>query len=410
MDHAAFLRDELPTVRRQLRIAIVAETYPPEINGVAMTIGRIVTAMQTRDHQIQLIRPRQGAQDTGPADTNLEQILKRGIPIPRYNSLRLGLPAKASLIKLWRKKRPDVVHLVTEGPLGWSALTAATKLNIPITSGFHTNFHHYSQHYGLGWLQAPIERYLRNFHNRSLLTMVPTHAMRDALLQDRYRNVIVVARGVDTNLFTPARRSDSLRTTWAVRPKDLVVLYVGRLAPEKNLSLVMRAFATLRTRAPSAKLVLVGDGPMRGELARALPDAVFAGMRSGADLAAYYASSDMFLFPSLTETFGNVTLEAMASGLAVVAYDYAAAGELIAQRENGLLAPFDEAEAFCALAQQLAADLPQVRALGEAARRTAEHCDWSIIYDQFEQALFQVAQERERSGNASRIEFSSCPN
>ncbi|MBT9611663.1 MAG: glycosyltransferase family 1 protein [Burkholderiales bacterium] len=409
MEPSPILFDELPIAHRLLRLAVVTETYPPEVNGVAMTTGRIVSAMQARGHQIQLIRPRQSAQDVGPAEPNLDHILKPGIPIPRYNNLRMGLPAKSSLLKLWREKRPDVVHLVTEGPLGWSALSAALKLNIPVTSDFHTNFHHYSRHYGLGWLKTPIESYLRKFHNRTRLTLVPTHAMRDELLQDGYRNLKVVARGVDTQLFTPARRSDSLRAAWGVRPSDVVALYVGRLAAEKNLPVVLRAFAALRARQPSAKLVLVGDGPMRHELAQAFPDTIFAGMRTGLDLATFYASGDVFLFPSLTETFGNVTLEAMASGLVVIAYDYAAARDLIAHRENGLLAPFDAADTFCALAGEAAAEPKTVRKFGTAARQTAQDMSWSTIYSQFEQALFDVVKTSERNGYAATHEFSSRP-
>jgi len=409
MEPSPILFEELPTAHRLLRMAVVTETYPPEVNGVAMTTGRIVSAMQARDHQIQLIRPRQNAQDAGPAEPNLDHILKPGIPIPRYNNLRMGLPAKSSLLKLWHEKRPDVVHLVTEGPLGWSALSAALKLKIPVTSDFHTNFHHYSRHYGLGWLKTPIESYLRKFHNRTRLTLVPTHAMREELLQDGYRNLKVVARGVDTQLFTPARRNDSLRAAWGVRPDDLVALYVGRLAAEKNLPVVLRAFAALRARQPRAKLVLVGDGPLRGELEKKLPDAIFAGMRTGLDLATFYASGDVFLFPSLTETFGNVTLEAMSSGLAVIAYDYAAARELITHRENGLLAPFDTADAFCTLASEVAAEPKTVRALGTAARQTAEEMSWSTIYSLFEQALFDVVKTSERNGYAATHEFSSRP-
>lgn len=409
MEPSPILFDELPAAHRLLRLAVVTETYPPEVNGVAMTMGRIVSAMQARNHQIQLIRPRQNAQDAGQPEPNLDHILKRGIPIPRYQGLRMGLPAKYSLLKLWREKRPDVVHLVTEGPLGWSALSAALKLKIPVTSDFHTNFHHYSRHYGLAWLKTPIESYLRKFHNRTRLTLVPTHAMREELLHDGYRNLKVVARGVDTQRFTPARRSDSLRAAWGAGPDDPVALYVGRLAAEKNLPLVLRAFAALRARRPGAKLVLVGDGPLRGELARAFPGTIFAGMRTGLDLATFYASGDVFLFPSLTETFGNVTLEAMASGLAVIAYDYAAARELMTHRENGLLAPFDAADAFCALAGEVAAEPKTLRALGLAARQTAEEMSWSTIYSQFEQALFEVVKTSERNAYAAPHEFSSRP-
>jgi glycosyltransferase involved in cell wall biosynthesis len=397
--------------RRALRVAVVTETYPPEVNGVAMTIGRLVDALRERDHHIQLIRPRQGRQDRGDASElppNFEQVLKPGIPIPRYGNLRMGLPVRASLTRLWKEKRPDVVHLVTEGPLGWSALSAALKLRLPVTSDFHTNFHSYSGHYGLGWLRTPIESYLRKFHNRTRLTMVPTHAMRDQLARNGYRNLQVVARGVDTALFNPQRRSEALRAAWGAGPGDLVALYVGRIAPEKNLRLVTQAFAALRARQPTAKLVFVGDGPLRAELEREHPEAIFAGMRTGVDLATHYASGDVFLFPSQTETFGNVTLEAMASGLAVLAYDYAAAHELISHGEHGLLAPFGAAEEFCALAPRLA-DGAYARLLGQAASRRARSMDWAAIYDQFERTLTNVVQEHEEKSYAAGIAFGSGP-
>lgn len=401
--------DASSTPHRALNLAVVTETYPPEINGVAMTTGRIVRAMQARGHQIQLIRPRQGAQDVGGAEPNLQHILKPSVRIPRYPDLRMGLPARASLLKLWRGKRPDIVHLVTEGPLGWSGLSAARALKIPVISDFHTNFHSYSRHYGLTCLHGVIAHYLRSFHNRTRLTLVPTHSMRERLAHAGYRRLKVLARGVDTQLFTPARRSDALRASWGVQPTDLVVLYVGRLAAEKNLPTVVRAFAAIRARQPSAKLVLVGDGPLRDSLARSLPDAIFAGMRSGVELATYYASGDIFLFPSLTETFGNVTLEAMASGLAVIAYDDAAAHDLITHRKNGLLAPFDVAPAFCALATELSLEPARVQQLGGVARETAERMGWSQIYAEFEQALFDVVNTGERNAHATAPELRSRP-
>jgi len=144
-----------------LRIAVVTETYPPEINGVAMTISRMVEGLRQR-HVIELIRPRQSKTDRAKHEVTLQEILVRGFPIPRYPGLRLGLPAKHKLIKLWTEQRPDIVHLVTEGPLGASALAAARKLGIPVSSDFHTNFHSYSQHYGFGWLQKTVAAHLRN--------------------------------------------------------------------------------------------------------------------------------------------------------------------------------------------------------------------------------------------------------
>ena len=384
---APFLLQQLPARRPSLRVAVVTETYPPEVNGVAMTLGRMVAALQARNHQVQLIRPRQSASDAAVVQTNLEEILKRGVPIPRYDSLRVGLPARQGLIRLWQARRPDVVQVVTEGPLGWSALSAAHRLRIPAASEFHTNFHSYSRYYGVGWLKKPIAAYLRKFHNKAQVTMVPTREMQEAMVAVGYRNVRVVARGVDTVLFSPARRSQALRRSWGLAGDETIALYVGRLAPEKNLPVVLQAFAAVRQRNPAARLVLVGDGPERAALERRYPEHVFAGMRIGEDLARYYASADLFLFASLTETFGNVTLEAMASGLAVVAFDYAAGREHIRNGENGLLAGFGDSDAFVALAAGLVRTPARSRALGLAARASAETVSWEQVHDALERVL-----------------------
>ena len=263
----------------------------------------------------------------------------RGLAIPRYPSLKMGLPARRALERLWTLRRPDLVHIVTEGPLGWSALQAAEKLKLPAVSDFRTNFHAYTTHYGVGWLKKPIFGYLRKFHNRTLFTMVPTEAMRNDLAALGFRGLRVIARGVDTQLFDPARRDEKLRASWGAAPGDPVLIHVGRIAAEKNLPCLAAAYEAARERTPRAKLVLVGDGPERRALQARFPDAVFAGQRKGEDLAAHYASGDIFLFPSLTETYGNVTLEAMASGLAVVAFNYAAAADVIKHGASGMLVP-----------------------------------------------------------------------
>ena len=314
----------------------------------------------------------------------------RGLPIPRYPSLKMGLPAKKSLVQLWTMHRPDLVHIVTEGPLGWSALQAALKLKLPMTSDFRTNFHAYSRHYGIGWLKKPIAAYLRKFHNRCLLTMVPTEAMRSDLAAIGFRNLRVVARGVDTRMFNPARRSEALRASWSVAPGDPVVIHVGRMAPEKNLDVLLMAFDAMRLRQPRARLVFVGDGPGVSILRSRCPDAVFAGTRTGEDLATHYASGDVFLFPSLTETFGNVTIEAMASGLAIVAYGYAAASAHITHGRNGLLAQYDKADEFVRLAEGLIGDPGRIGHLGAAARLAAEALDWDRVVGQLE-SLFLMA-------------------
>ncbi len=377
-------REHLPAIRRPLRIAFVSETYPPEVNGVAATVARLVDGLRARDHEVQLVRPRQHAADP-PADVEGEHdVLMRGLPIPRYPDLRMGLPAKQALLRLWTARRPDIVHVATEGPLGWSALQAARRLRLPVSSDFRTNFHAYSRHYGIGWLHRPIMAYLRRFHNLAHCTMVPTDSLRRTLAEDGFRNLRVLSRGVDTQLFDPARRSDELRRRWGAGPESLVVVHVGRLAQEKNLGTLAAVHRVARRNSPGAKLVLVGDGPARDWLQSECPDAHFAGMRSGEDLAAHYASGDLFVFPSLTETFGNVTPEAMASGLPVLAYDYAAAGTLIRSGHNGVLARFGDTVDFVDRAARLVQDPASLRAMGRRARETARTMVWERIVEQVE--------------------------
>jgi glycosyltransferase involved in cell wall biosynthesis len=391
MDAAEFTCQTLPSMRPQMRIAVVTETYPPEVNGVAMTLGRLVEGLQVRNHQVQLVRPRQHADDQPQPTATLSEHLQRGIALPRYEDLKMGLPAKAALTQLWARQRPDVVQIATEGPLGWSALAAANKLRLPVASDFHTNFHSYSSHYGFGLLRRVIVAYLRKFHNKAAVTLVPTEGIRRELLRYGYENIEIIGRGVDTQLFHPGRRDSTLRARWGVNDGETVALYVGRLAAEKNLTLVFRAFDAMREAHPAVRLVLVGDGPERALWQARRPDAVFCGTQVGEALAAHYASADVFLFPSLTETWGNVTVEAMASGLAVVAYNCAAAENVIRHGENGLKAPPENEAAFIAEAVALAPDAALQRRLGTAASARAAQLSWDAIIDSLEHVLLRLA-------------------
>ncbi|MCE9589852.1 MAG: glycosyltransferase family 1 protein [Planctomycetes bacterium] len=373
-----------------MRIALVTETFPPEINGVAMTLDRVINGLLSRGHSIQVIRPRQHAGDGDSRTGDLEQLVVPGLPMPRYQGLRMGLPCRARLLKLWRGSPPDVVHVATEGPLGFSALRAAAALGVPISSSFHTNFTQYGRHYGYNLVRGGVTAYLRWFHNRAGCTMVPSNDTRDALARDGFRDTVVVSRGVDATLFNPGRRSEELRRAWGAGPDDPVAMYVGRIALEKNIPLTLRGFEALRQAEPRAKLVLVGDGPAAAGLRRDHPGAIFAGRQGVQSLAEHYASADLFLFASTTETFGNVVTEAMASGLVVLTYDYAAGRQHIRTGENGFLVPFDQPARFIAAAADLVrrrVDWPVIRS---AAAATARTLSWGAIVGQFEDALLQV--------------------
>lgn len=392
-----------PARSTKLRIALVTETYPPEVNGVAMTIGHIVRGLQERGHTIQLVRPRQYPGEQARAFPDCEELLVHGIAIPCYDMLKLGIASPAALRAQWTTRRPDVVHIVTEGPLGWAALRAARALRIAVSADFHTNFHSYSGHYGAGWLEQPIIRYLRRFHNRVQCTMVPTAGLREKLERLDFNDLKVVSRGVDTRMFDPARRSNVLRSRWNVADDDPVILYVGRLAPEKNLPLLIEAYEAMRRREPRTRLVVVGDGPSRAALERRITAARFAGLRTGEDLAAHYASADIFLFPSLTETYGNVTVEAMASGLAVVAYDYAAAAAHIRHERSGVAVPPGDSKEFVRLAAALITDRARITRLGMHARAAAAQLDWTHIVAEFEQTLARLGVPDERHEFAARL-------
>jgi glycosyltransferase involved in cell wall biosynthesis len=392
-----------PDQRRTLRVAVTTETWPPEINGVANTMRQLVEGLERRGHEVHLVRPRQpdAAPSASPRPIRAETLVP-GLPIPGYRGLRFGLPVYWRLRRAWRRHRPDIAYIATQGPLGHAALTAARSVGVPVVTGFHTQFHQYSSHYGLGLLTRPIVRTLRRFHNRSDTTLVPTETLRQELSREGFTSVHVFSRGVDTALFAPARRSEALRASWGARPGDLVVLYVGRIAAEKNLDLALAAFSAIAARHPRARFVLVGDGPELERLRRSHPNYVCAGARVGVALAEHYASGDLFLFPSLTETFGNVVPEAMASGLAVVGFDYAAVRACIRNGHNGLTAPPGDAGAFVDAALAAAGDPARARALGAAARSTAEGLSWDRVIGGLEERLFEVI--RRRGGREGRNE------
>lgn len=370
---------------KRLRVSMVTETYPPEINGVAMTVSQLVGQLAARGNLVELVRPKQTkepALELGADNT----VLVPGFPIPGYRELRFGAPATRQLTRLWQQRRPDCIYVATEGPLGWAAVKVAKRLGIPALSGFHTQFHHYSQYYRLGWLEPLVYRYLRSLHNNTACTLVPTEAMRRAMVDD-LPSIEVLGRGIDCQRFSPQKRSESLRRQWGAGARDKVFLYVGRLAREKNIGLALNTFLRLRETNPDLRFVLVGHGPDYARLYSRYEGLIFAGSKTGEELARYYASADLFLFPSTSETYGNVVLEAMASGLGVVAFDDAAAGIHIRHGYNGMLAaPRDEA-AFLRHCQTLLANETYLAAIRRQARGAMEGIAWEQVGAEFERIL-----------------------
>ncbi len=374
-----------------MRIGIVSETYPPEINGVALTVHSLAAGLAARGHCIDLIRPRQ-PQPHGD-EAGIEVLELRGGALPRYPGLRFGLPAGRTLRRHWSRQRPDAVYVATEGPLGWSAVRTARQLDIPLSSGFHTRFDSYANHYGVGLLTPLVRGYLRRFHQRAAATLVPTDALARELHAMGITNTRLLRRAVDTQLFHPSRRDMALRAEWGVDGATPVLLYVGRIAPEKNLDLAVRSFRAIRQQLPQARYVWVGDGPARDALQAANPDFIFAGVQRGEALARHYASADLFPFPSLSETFGNVIIEALAAGLPVVAYAEGAAREHLVDGVNGCrIAAGDEA-AFIDATLRLACNPALIRHMGRAAHAGVAGLSPEAVIRDFENLLREMAEE-----------------
>ncbi len=377
-----------------MNISLVTETYTPEVNGVAMTLSQLVNHLRSRGHQVQVVRPRQKQESTGLKDDD-RTVSVQGAPIPRYPDLRFGLPCGKRLRTSWERFQPDIVHVATEGPLGLSAIRAAKRLFVPCTSTFHTNFHEYSKHYNAPLLMKGVLAYLRWIHNQTHCTMHPTQELAGALEASGFLNNQVFGRGVDLNAFHPNARDESLRSSWGAGPETTVIAHVSRFAAEKNYELLFKAYRKILDTYPSTKFVVVGDGPVKSKWERIFPEAVYTGaisLESRPELGKVYASSDVFLYLSNTETYGNVLTEAMACGAACLAFDYAAAAIHLQDDTNGLKVPVGDEESFLANSLRLASDTNLQRRLGRtAAAYAVEHLDWIPVVEQFESLLFRYA-------------------
>lgn len=376
-----------------MRIAYVTETYPPEINGIALTVERTVRYLRDRGHEVELIRPRQRGESSSDS---LNEWRTAGLPLPMYPDLRCGLTTAWSLNKRFQRTQPELVHIATQGLLGRAALLAAKRIGIPATTDFPAILRSYGHHDRLGFLLPFVHAYLRRFHARAERTFVSSRRVQQELAAEGFRRLEVVGRGVDTELFSPDKRSRQLRATWgAVRDDQVVLLYVGPLAPGKNVAIALRAFEIVHHLRPPTRMVVVGDGPLRPQLEAEFPMARFVGQQTGEELARHYASADLFVFPSESETFADVALEAMSSGLPVAAFDRTTAADHIAHGENGVVvAPGDERAFMETVCRSAAIDREQLVPMRVRARETGLQASWSNVLGNFESRLVSITAAR----------------
>lgn len=351
-----------------MRIALVTDTYSPQVNGVTTVVVRIANVLREFGHKVAIVAPRYPGYS--PADSSELRIPSASFP--PYPAIRLSVPRFGAVARFLDPFAPDVVHVATEGPLGLTGRRYAVRRGIPLVTSYHTNFPQYARHYGAGIVEPLVWKWLRWFHRPAVLTQTPGEAVAAELKRRGIGRPIVWGRGVDTEHFTPARRSVGWRRWLAGGDDTAIVLHVGRLAPEKNIDVLAEAWAAARDRVGQrATFVIAGDGPEKHRLLTHLPWVRHLGFLDRDKLADVYASADICVLPSRTETCGLVALEAMASGLAVVAADAGGFRESIAHRRTGLLVAPDDAIGFASDILSLVI-APQRRAeIATAARAAA---------------------------------------
>lgn len=371
-----------------MRIEIVTDTFPPDVNGVAMTLGKLTEHLKHKGHYVHIIH-------TGE-EVKLGETKKKSVSLPGYKAVRVGLPSPLKLRKRWKHKRPDVIYVATESPLGISAIKAARELNIPIASGFHTNFHQYLKDYKLSRIERPVLALLRKIHNKCDCTLVPSRDVLNTLESAGLKNLRLLGRGIDTEQFNPDRRSQLLRSSWGACEETPVAIIVGRVAAEKNLEFALASLEKMRSTHTDLKVVVVGDGPLEKKLQEMYPDSddiYFTGVMKGEALATHYASADVLVFASESETFGNVLLEGMASGNVTVSYRYAASAQYIENGINGYNCELGNETDF---EEALSLALKNFRngELKKSALETIAPLTWESITDTFINHLSEIISAR----------------
>jgi glycosyltransferase involved in cell wall biosynthesis len=357
-----------------VRIALVSDTYTPQVNGVTTVVRRIATTLQRAGTPVAVVAPRypEGGASWG-------ELRIPSVPFPPYPSIRLSLPRRAIVFDFLDRFAPDLVHVATEGPLGLVGRRYALDRNLPLVTSYHTDFPRYTRDYGVPMLAPLVWRWLTRFHRPARLVQTPGTAVRDELVRRGLRNTVVWGRGVDSRHFHPTRRDLSWRRWLGGADDAVVVLHVGRLAAEKNLRVMAQAWTRARAAlGPFVSFVIAGDGPASGMLATHVPFARRLGFIDRDSLATLYASADLCVLPSRTETCGLVALEAMASGLPVVAADAGGLRESVRHDATGLLVDPDDWRGIADAIVALACDGERRRTMGIAARALAEERDETI--------------------------------
>jgi len=383
---------------KPLRIALFSGNYNNVVDGPVKALNRLVGYLLEQGHDVRVFAPEIPAPAITPTGT---LVAVPSIAIPGRGEYRLARSIDAPIERVTNPPaegllcdgkpvgtardiladfKPDLIHLSAPDRLGFSALKYANQNAIPAVASFHTRFDTYLQYYGAGFLQPVLLNLMRSFYGRCEHVYVPSMSMGDALRADRIgEDIRLWTRGVDGALFMPQKRDESWRAGHGLGPDHVAVLFVGRIVLEKGLEVFAKTVGAVREANPNLRALIIGDGPERARFESMLPDdSVFLGYQGGADLARGYANADIFLNPSITETFGNVTLEAMASGLPTVCARASGSVSLIEDKKTGLLGP-PTAAGLTEPLRTLAENAQMRAAYGAAARQVADGFNWDEI-------------------------------
>jgi phosphatidylinositol alpha 1,6-mannosyltransferase len=359
-----------------MKVVYFTESLLPHVDGVSRTLAQLFGFLERSGVDFRVYSPFV----PGPEVSWSGRVRPVGyIRFPLYPDYRVSNPVNRAVWREMEAWGPDLVHVVSPTPMASRAQKWARKRGIPVVSSFHTHFVSYFRYYGFPWAEGFGWRMLKRFYDRCERVYVPTHAIIRELAERGITNTELWSRGIDLARFSPDHRSAELRAQAGADEKTPVLLMVSRLVKEKDMADLVEMDRILRQRGNSHRLVLVGDGPMRGELQAALPHAHFAGHQSGEALARWYASGDVFVFPSTTETFGNVVLEAQASGLPAVVVDKGGPPDLVRPGETGFIARGNDPADLAEKCETLLRDPAGRARMGMQAREAARERDWAAI-------------------------------
>ncbi|MEP2737100.1 MAG: glycosyltransferase family 1 protein [Erythrobacter sp.] len=377
----------------QLRIALFSGNYNYIRDGANQALNRLAEYLLRQGAQLRVYAPTTEEPDFEPTG---DLVSVPSLPIPGRSEYQFpfGL-SKANRADL-AKFNPNIIHTSSPDMTGHAALRWAQDADIPVLASVHTRFETYPRYYKMGFIEPGIERILRRFYNRCDGLVAPSQSMIDELIQqDMHDDIGLWSRGVDRTVFDPSKRDMNWRRSIGLEDDDVAIIFLGRLVMEKGLDVFADSIIELRKLQAPHKVLVIGDGPARGWFENALPGGIFAGFQTGADLGRALASGDIFFNPSITETFGNVTLEAMASGLPVVAAGATGASSLVNCGDSGCLVPPGDTKKFAEAIAPYCLDSELRAKHGAAGEAKSREYSWDAINKVVADTYLRLVQDRQ---------------